>query len=166
MRCFFQCLCSPSDLEGRTANEGRLYFLHRPTSLHFETAGSPLFGWDQLETNIGFHAWKIQSMQTIPETSEFIISSSQKCVILAPQHWDLWRQSCFWCFPGFHFNQTQLRQELINPFVRTTKQNEAPFSYNYLFLATPECYCITLAEDVTHLRNTWALLFHSELLQR
>lgn len=31
----------------------------------------------------------------------------------------------------------QLRQELINPFVRTTKQNEAPFSlYNYIFSHT------------------------------
>lgn len=59
------------------------FFFHTGQShCTLELQDLPFSGWDQLETNIGFHACKIQGTQTIPATSVFFISSSQKCAIL------------------------------------------------------------------------------------
>lgn len=90
-------------------------------------------GCDQLQINTGFDARKTHGLQSFPMTSVFFrpLRSIWKSAILVPGHWDFWRQTCFWHFPVFHFIWTYLKQKLINPMLKTTKQNEAPSIYNY-----------------------------------
>lgn len=167
MRCFFQGLSSPSGSEERTANEGRLFLLHRPISLHFETAGSCLFWMGSARNKHWVSCLENSRSANLPcdfRIFHQLLSGNVLCA--GTSALGLLETKLFLVFSRVSF-QPNTAQAGANKSLRENNKTErGTFFYRTIFLATPECYCITLTEDATHSRNTWTLLFHSEFLQR
>lgn len=104
--------------------------LHRPISLHIGTVGSHFFWMGSARNK--HRVWCKENARSAKLPCDFSIFQAIKLLsgktLYGTSALRLLQTKLFLVFPGVHFN---LKQKLINPFVKTTQQNEAPFIYIY-----------------------------------